>query len=517
MNNFFRFSLPYAETHYKFKLPWSPLHKKWPEVFVDGPSFCIPGIKPEFYLIIKDADYFPVKNVQLDFLLQGENDSKKITYAQNQLIEKNLIFIPLALDFSGFTGKVIINVKITLENSSGKTKTFLNTNFPGVTSTQLIIQLLDHPLPYLPNWHAGELHCHTDYSNDPVEFGAPLNVFQKAGQALGLGFVLTTDHSYDFYYNKTRYMQPVNPETNFLNYRNEALRLNNHSDISLPVMVPGEEVSCGNAQGENVHLLVAGFESFIHGHGDGGRRWLNNKPDLSIEQVLKIIGDTPCFAAHPQVRVGALERLIFRRGRWSDADLFSSVEMRGVNGVQFWNGTRSQDFHDGKAQWIRQLLSGKKLSPIGANDAHGDLNQNIGVKTPLFSLYQNRKHVFGHVRTVVYSEEKSLRGIQKGLGMGPASEQLFSTDGPFLNHKIANQKLEIQAKTNSDFGTFSVIRIFAGTTGTQSEKLIKEWKWNNEGPENFSESIEFQKGLNYLRAEAKTNKERFALTTPVYF
>ena len=29
--------LHYAETHFKFKLPWSLLYKPWPEILVDAP------------------------------------------------------------------------------------------------------------------------------------------------------------------------------------------------------------------------------------------------------------------------------------------------------------------------------------------------------------------------------------------------------------------------------------------------------------------------------------------------
>ena len=54
-------SLPYAETHYKFKRPWSPLYRRWPEIFIDGPSFCVPGISPVFYLVVKDGDLFPIR------------------------------------------------------------------------------------------------------------------------------------------------------------------------------------------------------------------------------------------------------------------------------------------------------------------------------------------------------------------------------------------------------------------------------------------------------------------------
>src|SRR5215216_3314588 len=92
--------LPYAETHYKFKLPWSPLHKRWPEVFLDGPSFCVPGINPVFYLALKDADLFPIRVRGIELLIQGEGTSRKIHLDLDRMVSDNLIFIPLDIDFS---------------------------------------------------------------------------------------------------------------------------------------------------------------------------------------------------------------------------------------------------------------------------------------------------------------------------------------------------------------------------------------------------------------------------------
>src|SRR4029079_5405998 len=126
----------------------------------------------------------------------------------------------------GFMGHVSVNARITVENRRGKARTFLNSNFPGLAPSPLGIRLLSAPLPYPEGWRGGEMHCHSDYSNDPVEYGAPLAVLQEAAHSLGMGFVLCTDHSYDFYYRKTRYMEATEPEANFAAYRAEALALN---------------------------------------------------------------------------------------------------------------------------------------------------------------------------------------------------------------------------------------------------------------------------------------------------
>ncbi len=578
MIKLFTSALSYAETHYKFKFPWSPLSKPWPEVFIDGPSFCIPGVEPKFYLVVKDADRFPVTIREIEIAIQRNHaektsfeklsddskpstdsksspplkpSSQKILLSWNKSIKENLVFIPLEIDFSPFRNfsdqtfpnLLHLNAKITVENPRGKILQFINGNFPTLLPAPLHLTFLRAPLPYTAPWHAGELHCHSDYSNDPVEFGAPLKVLQEAGQSLGLGYTVCTDHSYDFYYRKTEYMQRTDPDVQFQAYRKEALDLNANAESSMPVLIPGEEVSCGNFRGENVHLLVAGHEKFLPGLGDGGRRWFNNRPDLKIAEVIekiksesgfesKVKSETqfefqtrplPCFAAHPKVKVGSLERIIFRRGEWHEQDLHD-----GVLGLQFWNGKRSNDFFAGRKFWIEQLLKGKRLYPIGANDAHGDLNRNIGVKTPLFSLYQNRNHIFGNVRTVVYSEEKTISGIQAALSAG----KLFCTDGPFLQiekksaEEINSKYLKgettfvgkVHARSTIDFGALEKVQILGGRLGEKSEFKIMEWDFTNpkSGPMELTEEFTFQAGLHYFRAEALTAEKKFALTAALF-
>lgn len=520
MNKLFPFLFPYAETHYKFKLPWSPLHKSWPEVFLDGPSFCIPGVKPVFYLAVKDADYFPIRVLDIELLIQGEGQTRKVNLPLNLRVSDNLIFLPLPIDFSGLTGKLTLNARITVENGKGATRSFLNSNFPGIPPSPLLLHVLADPLPYPPDWHGGELHCHSDFSNDPVEYGAPLFALQEAGKALGMGYVVCTDHSYDFYYDKKRYMERIDPDANFQAYRQEAIALNarNSSDGNLgPVLIPGEEVSCGNHLGENVHLLVAGHPEFLPGLGDGGRRWLNNMPDLKVPEVLDRLKGAPCFAAHPRSRIGTLERFIFRRGMWHETDLDRTGDGQVISGLQFWNGHRGRDFQEGRRFWISRLLAGHRISPIGANDAHGDLNRNIGVKTPLFSLYQNRNHVFGHVRTVVHSREKTIAGIQAGLGSG----NLFCTDGPALRifrDGGESGRVRLEGTSIPDYGAFSKVTVFSGKRGEARETRLKEWNWNaqNPGALDLTETVEVPAGAAYVRAEAETSLQRFALTAPVY-
>ena len=59
--------LRYAETHFKFKLPWSLLYKPWPEIIFDAPFQFVPGVEPYLWIVVRDADRFPttLKNAEI--------------------------------------------------------------------------------------------------------------------------------------------------------------------------------------------------------------------------------------------------------------------------------------------------------------------------------------------------------------------------------------------------------------------------------------------------------------------
>ena len=44
----------YAETHFKFRLPWSLLYRPWPEIIVDAPFQFIPGAEPTLWIVVPE-------------------------------------------------------------------------------------------------------------------------------------------------------------------------------------------------------------------------------------------------------------------------------------------------------------------------------------------------------------------------------------------------------------------------------------------------------------------------------
>ena len=525
----------YAETHYKFNLPWSPLHKPWPEIFLDAPHQLLPGKDLTVWLLVKDADLYPVRVRSVVLRLWDETGAVDTLSpdlgASGVACAGNLQHVAFPLPravLERFQGVLRVSGRITVENRRGVSRVLENHNLPGLATFPLEVRLLGAPLPYPITWRAGEMHCHSEFSSDPVEFGAPLALMQQTAEAVGLDFVLCTDHSYDFNYRRDRYLEETDPVANFAAYRAQAEALN-RAHPERPTIVPGEEVSCGNSRGENVHLLTFGHPDFLPGLGDGGRRGFRNRPTLSIGEVLERLGDTPSFAAHPKARIGWLERMIFRRGTWQAEDLTHPTPAGplAVRGLQFWNGNLGADYQAGKAFWVDRLLAGQVYLPIGANDAHGDFNRSTGVKFPLVSLKQGRGHVFGRVRTLVPAPGRDVDTLReafrprRGPAVGDDCDRCVCTDGPFADLALEafptdGHQLRVAAYSTADFGALRSVHLYGAARGDRTERLLQAWTFEGaQGPFHLEELLPVPLARGYVRLEVLTHQGRRALTAAV--
>jgi hypothetical protein len=472
--------LHYAETHFRF--PISRLYRKEPVILIDAPFQVCPEVPCPVWLIVRKADLFPVYVYEVYGEWQnakGENMPFKIP-VKKRFDEK---FHFMELDFEKpiyglWMLKIFIKYKI-----NKKEKLCQRWNYPFLEPKPLMINFLMEKPPKPQGWIAGETHCHSSYTSDSVEFGAAPDVLLKAARAVGLDFVCITDHSYDLI-----------DEKRFQKMRNDVAKADSYPFLR---MVAGEEISCGNSKNQNVHLLVFGNKHYVEGHGDGGRRWQNTKPDLTIDQAIKKCKDAAVFAAHPKLKMLFAEKLLLKRGHWSYKDLAES----DICGIEFWNGFRSKDFYEGRDLWIKCLLAGHKMLPLGGNDAHGDLNSYTAVKQPLWSLKCNSEHVFGAVRTVIPNSSQA-----------PFSElpdNLYVTDGPALWFENGI----LHAKSTKDFGQFLSITGYSAKIGAKKEN-IENLELNDNCFEHSFE-IDFE-NCDYVRAECETSYGKFAMTMAIY-
>ena len=504
--------LHYAETHFKFKLPWSLLYRPWPEILIDAPFQFVPGVEPTLWIVVRDAHRFPT-------LIEKAEINGKTFELQIQAKEQ-FEFHPIKL------GKLEAGVheidckiyakRISENGERTATKVFSRWNYPGLKPKPLKIQVLAEEPPKAPGFIAGEMHCHTHYSADHVEYGATPKVLQQAAKAVGLDFVSCTDHAYDFAYTTEDYTKEAStPLTRFDALREEVRELNQATDM--PLMIAGEEVSAGNSKGENVHMTVLGPKGYLPDLGDCGRNWLDNKPTFKIPKLLEMT-EAHCFAAHPMQPMGYLEKFIFRRGYWSHKDLNLDASHK-IRGIQFWNGIRDEGFKLGREWWIEELGKGNYLLPIGGNDAHGDLNDTTAVSTPLFSLKHSRDHIFGKVRTVIKIDEKDViaRNMRDGaIQEAFAGDNCYITDGPALWWERGEKTVTFHAHNTQDFGgAFRYIRIY-GRKRSAGGKLAKNETVCMESlvlPPAKTDITVNNDDFAYLRAECETATGKFAMTS----
>ena len=516
--------LHYAETHFKFKLPWSLLFRPWPEILADAPFQFVPGVEPILWLVIRDAHRFPTLIEKIEISITGsENFSTTQNVDLHIRATEQFGFYPVKLGKLP-AGNYEIDCQIYAKriNENGepiadKERCFRRWNLPGLKPKPLKIQVLAEEPPKAPGFVAGEMHCHTHYSADHVEHGASPAVLQQAAKAVGLDFVSCTDHAYDFAYTTEDYTKEANtPLTRFDALREEVRKLNEADDM--PLMIAGEEVSAGNSKGENVHMTVLGPECYLPGLGDCGRNWLDNKPTFKISKLLEMT-TAHCFAAHPMQPMGYLEKFIFRRGYWSHKDLNLDAPHK-ICGIQFWNGIRDEGFKLGREWWIEELGKGNFLLPIGGNDAHGDLNDTTAVSTPLVSLKHSRDHVFGKVRTVIKfgirNSEFGTKVSSEAIHEAFAGDNCYITDGPALWWERSEKTVTFHARNTQDFGgAFRYIRIF-GRRRHNSGKLAPREELCMESlvaaPAKTDISVNAD-NFAYLRAECETATGKFAMTS----
>lgn len=493
--------LRYAETHYKFRLPWSPLWRSRPEAIADAPCVVVPGEPVPLFLAVHDAHLFPRRLRRVRVVVRAGGAMHLAEIEPDLALELPYHFVDLPWPGPEIPGRNLVDVRFDLEDARGRTETFLNHAYPGIPAASLEVDRLPAELPAPSGWVSADLHCHTTWSEDPVEWGGDPVAMRRAAKAAGLGFFTANDHSYDFAWDHPDWMEPADPHERFAAFRASL----GDADGDLPPALACEEVSCGNSKGRNIHLIVCEHPEYIPGQGDGGRRWLRNRPDLSIPEVLDIAATSgaPAWAAHPKAPMGLFERAVFRRGDWGDEDLDPRLA-----GLQFWNGRRGTDFVDGRRQWAGALVRGARFLPLAGNDAHGDLNRAVQVAMPMWSLRQTRSHRFAHARTWMHAEgfARNRDGFRQLLGSKPPA---VLSDGPWLSLRVPGAPhgeersrggiLEMRCADLPGGHGLAEARIYGHRAGADGEELVAKFALG--GTATGEERVDCPAGFDWFRAE----------------
>ena len=527
----------YAETHYHIKLLKPRYYQKQPEIIADVPirtSRKNNSILPVL-LIVKDANLFPILLKKIEIKIIGKNQKIKVIKQINKNISQNYFSEIININLDKFKPEQILFITVKFYIKQNSTKYIvLNDNYKNLSKKPFQTYFAEQPLPYPLDWFAGEPHYHSNYTSDQVEFGADIPATKEMAKSLGLSWFFVTDHSYDLDDKEDNYL--INdPDIPKWKKMKAEVKKQDSKDFRI---VHGEEVSIGNAEGKNVHLLAINHDEFIEGHGDSAEKWFRNKPTTKItnykiqitnkSQITneQISNPAPCnphlapctshpeplfIAAHPNERIPFLQKLTLRRGNWQLEDYLQS----GIKFLQIINNSDLNKVDKSIAYWKNLLLKGHKFFILSGNDAHGNFNVMRQIKIPYWKLFSSQHQVFGKFHTVFqYPENNPIKGIKNG--------KIIISNGPFLDFwleekkrkfeigstvKLEKAKLCYETATSPEFGKITFINLFIGDINLQKEKKVKD-------PLNNAFLILPKKG--YLRMSLSTSKMGRVYTNPIW-
>jgi len=480
LTGFLPLILLYPEVHYRFRyFKYSKYYIEEPEIFIDMP-YKTTGSRLPVFLIIKDADLFPVLlwSVRLRFNFEDGSVFNKV-FLINEKITDKMFYKEFEFRFNDKSGFVGVSAEIHTFINKGF-RQIINDNFFGIHS-ELEVYLSDNE-ELFDDHIQGDLHYHSEFTSDQVEFGAPVMATKSCAAALGLGFFALTDHSYDLDDEKYDYL---NNDPDLKKFTEMKRACEEYSDGSVRI-IPGEEVTVRNGKERNVHLNIYD-DDFFYGSGDSAEKWLSTKSENSISDVVEKIKNTSlAIAAHPFNKIPRLEYFLVKRGMWSIEDILNNK----ITHLQILNGEYDENFFTGLQNWIKLLLKGERIFITAGNDAHGNFNIFRQVKMPMFELTSEPKQIFGKCRTVVFSHSNEKENIISAVRSG----NMYITNGPHLLLSVRdgsnqydigscfrieseNPEAELFINSSRYSGTIKAVTLFRGFIGGSSdEKII----WNRE-------------------------------------
>ena len=528
--------LLYAEMHYR----WWPLpsryFRKEPEILADAPRRVEPGRQLPLLLLVKDAHRYPITLERVTVEVEtGEGRQALPEIAIGCEISEHWWHQTVMLERPLPSGDISLWVTFHYRSkgkSFGKAQDRLCTctthNLRSLKPRPLRVHLAAESLPG-ENVVWGDLHVHTSFTEDMMEFGAPLDAIRQAATAAGLGFVCATDHSYDLDDIAGDWRTPDPDLAKWRNFQGEVAALNEQGDGAL--IVPGEEVSVRNASDQNVHSLALGHPEFLPGSGDAGERLFRTRSELDVEAFTQCLApDSIAIAAHPCYHFPLIQQLLVRRGAWKSRDL----QHPGICGLQVLNGRVDEDFFRGMAEWKDLLLRGHRKFVYAGSDAHGNFNMNRQIRTPFVSLEERTTYVLGTCRTGVLGVQPGdMAGILAALKAGRC---IIST-GPFINLRITAEgrtaaigetiragKVEVRLElaSTAEFGPLAGFRLLRGLVGRGPEETLQEMSFDGERySAKWEGAYDLEPGTTYFRAEVESRPPGrtitgLALTNPIW-
>jgi hypothetical protein len=522
----------YAETHFRF-FPAFPslIFKKEPEIVFDLPYRCDPGNDLPVVLIVNDIHRFNATVADVAVTVSQEGMAPlafKFNDPTSRVIdhpfrEQARVFVFRISRRALPSGRIFVNCMATLQNEKRRW-VVLNDNFFSTSKLPFSCYLSDEQLPGHDTCAFGDLHVHSQYSQSQVEFGPPINIIDLISNTCGLDFVGITDHSYDLACSMADYLQ----KDNTLARWNSLVGATSPPGTFKNIILLGEEISTLNVRGKAIHLCGLGLNKFITGSVDGARskKFKTMRLDEAIKEVHRQGG--LAMAAHPGSRFGLLQRILLRRGSWTQKEM--AVNLDAVQAVNDGFGTT---WLAGKQLWINELLRGRRLPVIAGNDSHGDFNRYRYLSTPFFSISENFNRHLSFARTGIYCKARSggdvLSAIQRGATFVTSGPYLAIIQSSSLGEDAGSAQLTAPAKgsitatikSSYEFGTPKRLDIFLGQVGEKKERIVFSRGYSGHNMIIQEISLGLYSKDAYARAEVSCARQdgtkTFAATSPLYF
>ncbi len=503
----------YTEIHYHLRYLYPLYYRREPEIITDFPKrlvFSRSSTLPLLF-IIKDSHLFPVKILKLIIEINHNMGIKRHVITLNQDFNSKYFseIYPLNLDNVEKEQTLSINVQIEYSKNKRKRKC-INDNYSSLNTPPYQVYYTETGNTYPPDWFAGEAHYHSDFTEDQVEFGADIPSTATLAKQMGLDWFFVTDHSYDLDDKLDSYLTNDPDLPKWHSMQKTALA----EDSPELRIIPGEEISIGNSQNRNIHLLSINHPEFIEGYGDGAEKWFDNKPLHNISEInLKHSQDNLFIAAHPHEQIPWIQKITLNRGTWDLQDFLKA----GITHLQLINSSNFHEMEKNVIYWKSLLLKKYKFLLLAGNDAHGNFNVLRQIKSPFLKLYHERKQIFGSMMTVFnYPENNPVAGLKQG--------RVFVTNGPFLDFSVSQGEttvyvgqscslrgkitLNIQANSFEEYGNIKKIILHQGFY--QNKEI-------NQFLDITSPSLEIEVSKPcYLRLSLYTANKGIALTNPVW-
>jgi hypothetical protein len=481
-----------------------------PEMVVDLPY----RVETETFpvtVIVKDAHKFPLKfasDLELEFIGENSHFTQKFPLSA-ELINAPFWWTIFATQIP--VGKFQVCARLNYA-VNGRINKLMNHNFPTLSPALLEVFHSPHPLPRPEGYLLGDLHCHSSYTSDQVEFGAPLRAISQTAKSLGLDFVAITDHTYDMDDLPDNYLKNDPQQSKWNSFLREIAEIN-YSDPKIhSYLLSGQEITVCNSEGRNVHLLLIGDNRLFPGRGDSAEKWLQTGSEHTITEIITLKSPQSLIAAaHPRSPVAFLQKYLLRRGQWNTEDFHPEV-----NGAQIANGKQYINVEEGLKFWMELLKRCKNPALWAGNDAHGNFNRFRQVKLPMCRLQETGYHLPGVHRTGIFSPQgraEIYEGLHHGttfISNGPALDLQINGFRPGSKIEAGENRIELEYLSSEEFGFPAEIQFVIF-------KENKLWQKKLEVTDEYKKHYEIKISLEpgFIFAKTLTKKGAFCITSAI--